>query len=213
MLRRMAADDPARIQDALKRALDVVGSAAGLLVLAPLIACVALAIRLTLGPPVLFRQERPGLHGRPFVLLKFRTMRQSHDAAGNALPDEDRLSRLGRLLRSTSLDELPTLWNVLRGQMSLVGPRPLLMEYLPLYSAEQRRRHDVRPGITGLVQVSGRNALTWTEKFDLDLQYVEKRSLLLDLRILAVTLTKVVTREGISQPGRATMDRFRGNGG
>jgi lipopolysaccharide/colanic/teichoic acid biosynthesis glycosyltransferase len=197
----------------IKRALDIVASAGGLVLLAPVMVGVALAVRLSLGSPILFRQARPGLHGRPFVLLKFRTMRQADDLAGNVLPDKDRLTRLGRFLRSTSLDELPSLWNVLRGEMSLVGPRPLLMEYLPLYNTDQLRRHDVRPGITGLVQVSGRNALTWNEKFDLDLQYVEERSLWLDLKIIGITLRKVVSREGVSQPGRATMDRFRGNDG
>jgi lipopolysaccharide/colanic/teichoic acid biosynthesis glycosyltransferase len=194
-----------------KRALDVAAAAAGLLLLSPVLAATALSVRLSIGSPVLFRQQRPGLHGRPFTLLKFRTMRDARDAAGDLLPDEARMSRLGRLLRSTSLDELPALWNVLRGEMSLVGPRPLLMEYLPLYTPEQARRHEVRPGITGWAQVNGRNAISWEEKFHLDVWYVDHRTLRLDLKILLLTLKKVFQRQGISQEGHATMAKFRGS--
>jgi lipopolysaccharide/colanic/teichoic acid biosynthesis glycosyltransferase len=196
--------------DRLKRVCDAGAAALGLVVLSPLLAAVALAVRLRLGAPVLFRQERPGLHGRPFVLVKFRTMRDATDAAGRPLPDERRLTPLGRWLRSTSLDELPELWNVLRGEMSLVGPRPLLMQYLPLYSPEQARRHEVRPGVTGWAQVNGRNALGWEERFALDVWYVDHRSLRLDLWILLLTLRKVLLREGISPAGQATMTRFDG---
>jgi lipopolysaccharide/colanic/teichoic acid biosynthesis glycosyltransferase len=191
--------------------LDVVGAVAGLVLLSPVLAATALAVRLRLGSPVLFRQERPGLHGRPFTMYKFRTMRDGVDAAGDPLPDEARLTPLGRFLRSTSLDELPELWSVLRGDMSLVGPRPLLMDYLPLYSAEQARRHEVRPGVTGWAQVNGRNALTWEEKFRLDVWYVDNQSFLLDLKIICLTLFKVIKSEGISQPGHATMERFMGS--
>lgn len=197
---------------AAKRLLDLALSVSALLVLSPVLACTALLVRLRLGSPVLFRQERPGLHGRPFLLMKFRTMRDAADARGEPLPDEQRLTAFGRRLRATSLDELPTLWNVVRGDMSLVGPRPLLMEYLPRYSPEQARRHGVRPGITGWAQVNGRNAVSWDEKFRLDVWYVEHRSLALDLRILWMTLRKVLVREGISHSGHATMEKFRGNG-
>lgn len=194
-----------------KRALDVVAATAGLAVTAPVLLAASIAIRASIGSPALFRQERPGLHGRPFTLLKLRTMRDAAGADGRPLPDAERLTTLGRVLRATSIDELPTLWNVLRGDMSLVGPRPLLMEYLPLYTDGQRRRHEVRPGITGWAQVNGRNALSWEEKFRLDLWYVENRSFLLDLRILMLTVVKVFRREGIAQPGHATMEPFRGN--
>lgn len=193
-----------------KRAFDVIVTLFGLLVLAPVIGVTALAIRLGIGRPVLFRQQRPGLHGRPFTILKFRTMRDAADAMGNPLPDAMRLTWLGRFLRSTSLDELPELWNVLHGEMSLVGPRPLLMEYLPLYTPEQARRHEVRPGVTGWAQVNGRNAIGWEEKFLADVWYVDNQSLWLDLRILLLTMKKVIVREGISQPGQATMERFTG---
>jgi lipopolysaccharide/colanic/teichoic acid biosynthesis glycosyltransferase len=198
--------------DVSKRILDATAAAVGLVVLAPVLAATALAVRVGIGSPVLFRQVRPGLHGRPFRMLKFRTMRDAADASGQPLPDAERLTRLGRFLRSTSLDELPELWNVLRGEMSLVGPRPLLMEYLPLYSPEQARRHEVRPGITGWAQVNGRNAIGWDERFRLDVWYVDHRSLRLDLRILLMTLKKVFAREGISQEGQATMERFAGAG-
>jgi len=174
------------------------------------IAVVALLVRLRIGRPVLFRQQRPGLHGQPFTVLKFRTMTDLRDHSGDLRPDDERLTRLGRFLRRASLDELPELANVLRGDMSMVGPRPLLMEYLPLYSPEQRRRHEVRPGITGWTQVNGRNALTWDEKLRLDVWYVDHRSVWLDLRILVRTLAVVVKRKGVSQPGVATAERFRG---
>jgi lipopolysaccharide/colanic/teichoic acid biosynthesis glycosyltransferase len=196
-----------------KRALDVAAAGAGLALLSPVLLGVSVAVRLSLGSPVLFRQTRPGLGGKPFEMLKFRTMRDAHDARGNPLPDAERLTPLGRFLRATSLDELPELVNVLRGEMSLVGPRPLLMEYLPLYTPEQARRHEVRPGITGWAQVNGRNALSWEEKFRLDVWYVDHRSFWLDLRILARTVAKVFAREGISQEGQATMERFRGRPG
>jgi lipopolysaccharide/colanic/teichoic acid biosynthesis glycosyltransferase len=195
-----------------KRLLDVVAALSALLFLAPVILIVGVAVRAALGPPVLFRQLRPGRSGRPFVLYKFRTMRDARGADGRELPDRDRLTRFGHWLRATSLDELPELYNVLRGDMSLVGPRPLLMEYLPLYSPEEARRHDVRPGLTGWAQVNGRNALTWDQKFALDVWYVDHQSFLLDVRILLMTLAKAVTREGIAHAGEATMTRFTGSG-
>lgn len=195
-----------------KRLLDVTAGSAALVVLAPVGLLVVAAVRLKLGSPVLFRQTRPGLHGEPFEMLKFRTMTNQRDKAGDLLPDEVRLTRFGRLLRSTSIDELPELVNIVRGEMSLVGPRPLLMEYLPLYDARQRRRHDVRPGLTGLAQVSGRNNVPWSEKFELDVQYVEKLSLKLDLWILWRTVLQVIRRSGITEDGSATMTRFSGQG-
>jgi sugar transferase EpsL len=197
----------------VKRLLDVVVAAIGLVLLSPLMAAVALLVRRRIGSPVFFVQERPGFGGRPFRIYKFRTMNEERDASGAPLPDERRLTPLGRLLRSTSLDELPELFNVLRGDMSLVGPRPLLMEYLALFTPEQARRHEVRPGITGWAQVNGRNAISWEEKFALDVWYVDNRSFLLDLKILARTAVKVLAREGIRQEGRATMERFTGSGG
>ena len=193
----------------MKRAFDLLVSLSLLVVLSPIVAAVALVVRLALGRPVLFRQQRPGLRGTPFTLYKFRTMRQATDATPR-VPDAERLTRLGIFLRSTSLDELPELWNVLRGDMSLVGPRPLLMEYLPLYTPEQARRHEVRPGITGWAQVNGRNAISWEEKFRLDVWYVDHHSLLLDLRVLGRTVRKVFARENISEPGRATVTFFKG---
>lgn len=192
----------------LKRGFDVVVSAVALLLLLPLIVIGGSATFLCMGPPVFFRQARPGLHGRPFQLFKLRTMRMSSPEA--PLDDEERLTVIGRLLRRTSVDEIPQLLNVLRGDMSLVGPRPLLMEYLPLYTARQRRRHEVRPGITGWAQVNGRNALTWPEKFELDVWYVDNRSFLLDVRILLRTARAVLSRRGISHDGDATMPRFTG---
>lgn len=195
----------------IKRLFDVVVSAMGLLLLSPIIAVVAWQVRRKLGSPVFFRQVRPGLNGKPFKMVKFRTMRDAVDAQGNPLPDSERLTPFGTFLRSTSLDELPELWNVLKGDMSLVGPRPLLMEYLPLYSAEQYRRHEVRPGVTGWAQVNGRNALSWEEKFKLDVWYVDNRSFWLDLKILLLTIKKVFIREGISGEGEATMSKFTGN--
>ncbi|GGR53899.1 UDP-phosphate galactose phosphotransferase [Deinococcus seoulensis] len=176
----------------------------------PMVALAAL-IRWKLGSPVLFRQQRPGRHGRPFVMYKFRSMSDQRGSDGQLLPDAQRLTRFGRFLRSTSLDELPGLLNVLRGDMSLVGPRPLLMEYLPLYSARQGRRHDVKPGLTGWAQVNGRNAISWEQKFELDVWYVEHRTLKLDLQIIAMTLQKVLKRDGISAQGEATMSRFQGS--
>jgi lipopolysaccharide/colanic/teichoic acid biosynthesis glycosyltransferase len=194
----------------LKRPLDTIISAAGLLSLSPFMLLMAALVRLKLGSPVLFRQQRPGYQGRPFTLLKLRTMTDARDAAGNLLPDADRLTRFGRWLRATSLDELPELWNVLRGQMSLVGPRPLLMAYLNRYTPRQMRRHEVRPGITGWAQVNGRNAITWDEKFALDVWYVDHLSLWLDLKIIMLTLVQVMRRRGISQAGYDTMPEFVG---
>ncbi len=194
-----------------KRLIDLVGAATGLVVLSPLLAVLALLVRLRLGSPVLFVQVRTGLHGRLFPIYKFRTMTDERDASGDLLPDERRLTAFGRLLRSTSLDELPELLNVCKGQMSLVGPRPLLPEYLDLYSERQRRRHQVRPGITGWCQVNGRNALSWDDKLELDVWYVEHLSLGLDLRILAATLRAVLAREGIHAEGEVSMPRFQGS--
>lgn len=194
----------------LKRASDLVGSSLALIFFALPIALVALVIRWKLGRPVLFTQRRPGLYGNPFTMYKFRTMTNQRDAIGSLLPDVDRLTSFGRFLRSSSLDELPELLNVLKGDMSLVGPRPLLMEYLDRYSPKQARRHEVRPGITGWAQVNGRNALTWEARFELDVWYVDHVSLWLDLKILALTVWRVLRREGISQEGQATMQEFRG---
>ena len=196
----------------IKRAFDVILSASGLIVLSPVILYVAWKISRKMGSPVLFRQVRPGIDGKPFEMVKFRTMKDAIDAQGNPLPDAERLTSFGQFLRSSSLDELPELWNVLKGDMSLVGPRPLLMEYLPLYSAEQYRRHDVRPGVTGWAQINGRNTLSWKDKFALDVWYVDNRSLWLDIKILFLTIKKVVVRDGISADGEATMSRFEGNG-
>lgn len=197
-----------RPYDHVKRALDLTLASAALVVTLPVQAVVAVAVRRDLGAPVLFRQPRPGKDGKVFELVKFRSMRAP---APGRESDADRLTSLGRVLRATSLDELPTLWNVVRGDMSLVGPRPLLVEYLPLYTSEQARRHEVRPGVTGLAQVSGRNALSWEAKFTKDVEYVDRRSLGLDLSILWRTVRSVVRREGISAEGEATMDRFTGS--
>lgn len=197
----------------LKRAFDIVVAAALLVVLAPLMAMIALAVRIGLGQPVIFVQESPGKGGRVFRLYKFRTMRDARGPDGTPLPDAERLTGLGRFLRASSLDELPELWNVLRGDMSLVGPRPLLVEYLDRYSPRQARRHEVRPGITGLAQVSGRNALGWDERLELDVRYVDERTFWLDLRILLLTLGTVVRREGIASDGHATMPEFTGDDG
>ncbi len=199
-----------KAQLAAKRLLDILSSVVLLVVLSPLLGFVCLLIRLGMGPPVFFLQQRPGLHGKPFTLVKFRTMTDARDAEGKLLPDEQRLTRLGAFLRSTSLDELPELWNVLKGDMSLVGPRPLLMQYLERYTPEQARRHEVKPGLTGWAQVNGRNALTWEERFRLDVDYVDQWSLWFDLRILGLTALKVLKREGISEPGQATMSEFMG---
>jgi len=195
----------------IKRLFDLFASFFGLLVLSPVIAIVAFKIRKNLGSPVLFRQVRPGKGGKPFQMVKFRTMRDAVDAYGNPLPDSERLTPFGNWLRSTSLDELPELWNVLKGDMSLVGPRPLLMEYLPLYSGEQYRRHGVRPGVTGWAQVNGRNAISWEEKFKLDVWYVDNQSLWLDIKIIWLTVKKVLIRDGISAEGEATMSKFTGS--
>ena len=195
----------------LTRTFDVLASAAGLLVLAPVLAGAAICVRLSMGSPVLFRQTRIGYKGRSFTLLKFRTMRDSHGPDGLPLPDADRVTPVGDFLRRSSLDELPQLWNVLRGDMSLVGPRPLLPAYLPLYSDEQARRHDVKPGITGWAQVNGRNALSWSEKFRLDVWYVDNQSIWVDLRILLLTVKKVILGDGVNQGERVTMEPFRGN--
>ena len=195
----------------MKRLFDILASGISLLILAVPLAVLAWLVRRKLGSPVLFTQVRPGLHGRPFRIFKFRTMSDEHDASGALLPDMQRLTPFGRFLRSSSLDELPELWNVLRGEMSLVGPRPLLMEYLPLYSPEQARRHAVRPGITGWAQVNGRNAISWEDKFKLDVWYVDNPSIGLDIKILWFTAKKVVMRDGISAPGEATMATFTGS--
>lgn len=195
----------------MKRLMDICGAAWALVVLSPVLLAVMLSIRLRLGRFVFFKQDRPGCNGVSFKLIKFRTMRDAHDADGELLPDAERITKLGRVLRSTSLDELPELWNVLKGDMSLVGPRPLLMEYLPLYSSEQARRHEVRPGITGWAQVNGRNAISWEEKFGLDVWYVDHQSLWLDIRILFLTVLKVFERDGISGDGHVTMSRFTGS--
>ena len=194
----------------MKRLFDLLASAIGLLLLAVPLALLAWQVRRKLGSPVLFCQVRPGLHGRPFTMVKFRTMTDERGPDGALLPDAQRLTPFGRFLRASSLDELPELWNVLKGEMSLVGPRPLLMEYLPLYTPEQARRHEVRPGITGWAQVNGRNAISWADKFALDVWYVDHRSMWLDVRILWLTVRKVMYREGITAEGDATMPRFRG---
>ena len=194
----------------MKRLIDILGAGLGLLVLSPVLVLLILLVRRRMGPTAIFAQSRAGWDGRPFTLYKFRSMTDARDADGNLLPDAERLTPLGRFLRRTSLDELPQLWNVLRGDMSLVGPRPLLLQYVPLYNARQRRRLEVRPGITGWAQVNGRNALSWPEKFELDVWYVENRSLRLDVKILLMTVKKILTREGISAPGEATMPPFRG---
>lgn len=192
----------------MKRPFDIVVAVLAIAILSPLILCIAAAVRIVLGKPVLFTQVRPGRWGKPFTVIKFRTMRNACDHNGEALPDEHRVTRFGMFLRSSSLDELPELWNVLTGEMSLVGPRPLLMEYLPLYSPHQARRHDVRPGMTGWAQINGRNAITWNEKFDLDVWYVDNQSFLLDLKILMMTIVKVFRRDGITAADNVTMPKF-----
>jgi lipopolysaccharide/colanic/teichoic acid biosynthesis glycosyltransferase len=202
---------PHRPYDTAKRAIDLVVGSLALLASAPVQAVLAVLVRHKLGSPVLFRQKRPGKDEQIFELVKFRTMREPDPAAG-LVTDADRITPFGSFLRSTSLDELPTLWNVVKGDMSLVGPRPLLVQYLDRYSPAQRRRHDVRPGLTGLAQVNGRNALSWDEKFAIDLDYVEKRSLRLDLKIIVATVAKVATRHGIAADGEATMSEFMGQG-
>ena len=194
----------------LKRFFDITAASAALVVLAPVYIVTAYKVKENLGSPVLFRQTRPGLHGVPFEMIKFRSMKDAIDNDGNPLPDSERLTDFGKALRNTSLDELPGLWNVIKGDMSLVGPRPLLMEYLPLYSEEQKRRHLMRPGITGYAQVNGRNSVAWEERFKLDTWYVDNHSLLLDIKILLKTVKKVFIKEGISEDGEATMSHFKG---
>jgi lipopolysaccharide/colanic/teichoic acid biosynthesis glycosyltransferase len=194
-----------------KRIMDLALAGLGCIVSSPLLLALVLVVRSKLGSPVLFRQKRPGLHGKPFELLKFRTMTDARDAADNLLPDGDRLTRVGRWLRATSLDELPELWNVLKGEMSLVGPRPLLVEYLDRYTPEQARRHEVKPGITGWAQINGRNAITWEAKFKLDVWYVDHHTLWLDIRILLITIGQVLRRFGVNAPDHATVPGFAGN--
>ncbi|EGR0055355.1 sugar transferase [Vibrio vulnificus] len=194
----------------MKRLFDFLVSLTALILLSPIIALVAWKIRKNLGSPVLFRQTRPGLNGKPFEMVKFRTMKDAVDAQGNPLPDSERMTPFGDKLRNSSLDELPELWNVLKGEMSLVGPRPLLMQYLPLYSQEQARRHEVRPGVTGWAQINGRNAISWEEKFKLDVWYVDNRSFWLDIKILLLTVKKVFVKEGISADGHVTIAPFTG---
>jgi lipopolysaccharide/colanic/teichoic acid biosynthesis glycosyltransferase len=195
----------------LKRVLDVVIASTALLVLSPLYFYVLYKVRKNLGSPVLFRQVRPGLHGKPFEMIKFRSMKDAVDAQGNPLPDSERLTPFGKMLRSSSLDEMPELWNVIKGDMSIVGPRPLLTEYLPLYNEEQAKRHNVRPGMTGHAQVNGRNAISWEEKFKLDTWYVENQSVWLDFKIMLKTVKKVIAKDDISAEGEATMTRFTGS--
>ena len=194
----------------LKRVLDIVIASSALVLLSPVYALVAYKVRKNLGSPVLFRQVRPGLAGKPFEMIKFRSMKDAVDAKGNPLPDSERLTPFGQMLRSSSLDEMPELWNVIKGEMSIVGPRPLLMEYLPLYNSEQAKRHHVRPGITGYAQVNGRNAISWEKKFELDTWYVENQSLWLDFKIMLKTVQKVLSKDDISAEGEATMSKFTG---
>ena len=194
----------------LKRFLDIIIASIALILLSPLYAFVAYKVKKNLGSPVLFRQVRPGLHGKPFEMIKFRTMKDAVDEQGNPLPDSERLTAFGQMLRSTSLDEMPELWNVIKGDMSIVGPRPLLMEYLPLYNAEQAKRHNVRPGMTGHAQVNGRNAISWEEKFKLDTWYVENQSIWLDFKIMLKTVKKVIAKDDINEAGEVTMTKFTG---
>ena len=194
----------------LKRLLDIVIASSALVLLSPVYAFVAYKVRKNLGSPVLFRQVRPGLNGKPFEMIKFRSMKDAVDPQGDSLPDSERLTPFGQMLRSSSLDEMPELWNVIKGEMSIVGPRPLLMEYLPLYNEQQAKRHNVRPGITGYAQVNGRNAISWEKKFELDTWYVENRSLWLDFKIMLKTVQKVLSKDDISAEGEATMSKFTG---
>jgi|TARA_Y100000296_G_scaffold68984_1_gene82475 lipopolysaccharide/colanic/teichoic acid biosynthesis glycosyltransferase len=194
----------------LKRLFDVTAAFVGLLLLSPVILIVAWQVRRKLGSPVFFRQTRPGLNGKPFEMVKFRTMLDAHDENGNPLPDSERMTPFGRFLRSTSLDELPELWNVLKGDMSLVGPRPLAMAYLPLYSAEQARRHEVKPGVTGWAQINGRNSITWKKKFEMDVWYVDNQSLMLDIKILLLTVKKVLARSDVQEGGQDQVESFNG---
>ncbi|EXB45645.1 sugar transferase [Acinetobacter sp. 1000160] len=194
----------------MKRLLDIIIASTALVLLSPLYVYVAYKVKKNLGSPVLFRQVRPGLHGKPFEMIKFRTMKDAIDEQGNSLPDSERLTPFGKMLRSSSLDEMPELWNVIKGDMSIVGPRPLLMEYLPLYNKEQSKRHEVRPGMTGHAQVNGRNAISWEQKFKLDTWYVENRSLWLDFKIMLQTVKKVIAKDDINEAGEATMTKFTG---
>jgi len=195
----------------IKRLLDIIGALLGLLLLSPILIFLIWRIGKDMGKPVFFRQTRPGRNAKPFEMIKFRSMRNAIDEAGHPLPDSERITALGQKLRSSSLDEIPELWNVVKGDMSLVGPRPLLMDYIPLYTPEQARRMALRPGITGWAQVNGRNAISWEEKFELDVFYVENQTIWLDLKILWMTITKVILREGISAVGDVTMPRFKGS--
>ena len=195
----------------MKRLFDLIASSAALILLSPIIILLFIKVRKNLGTPAIFSQTRPGLNGKPFRMFKFRSMRDAFDEEGNPLPDAERITDFGLKLRNSSLDELPELWNVLKGDMSLVGPRPLLMDYLPLYNTEQARRHEVRPGITGWAQINGRNAISWGEKFKLDVWYVDNRSLWLDLKVLFLTVKKVLVKDGISAEGHVTVEPFRGN--
>lgn len=194
----------------LKRLLDIIIATTALIILSPLYVIVAYKVKKNLGSPVLFRQVRPGLYGKPFEMIKFRTMKDAVDAQGNPLPDSERLTPFGKMLRATSLDEMPELWNVIKGDMSIVGPRPLLMEYLPLYNEQQAKRHNVRPGMTGYAQVNGRNAISWEQKFELDTWYVENQSLWLDFKIMLKTVKKVIAKDDINAEGEATMSKFTG---
>ncbi|WP_160243645.1 sugar transferase [Acinetobacter indicus] len=195
----------------IKRLLDIIIASSALIILSPLYLYVAYKVRKNMGSPVIFRQVRPGLHGKPFEMIKFRTMTDERDAQGNLLSNEERLPKFGKMLRATSLDEMPELWNVIKGDMSIVGPRPLLMDYLPLYNEEQAKRHHVRPGMTGYAQVNGRNSISWEEKFKLDTWYVENQSIWLDFKIMFQTVKKVLVKEGINQSEEVTMTRFTGN--
>ena len=195
----------------LKRLFDLVIAVPSVIIFLPVIVLIGLLVRMRIGSPVFFCQVRPGLHGMPFVIYKFRTMMDERDRNGNMLPDGERLTRLGRFLRKTSMDELPELFNVIKGDMSIVGPRPLLMQYLDRYTPEQARRHEVKPGITGWAQVNGRNAISWEDKFKLDVWYVDNMSLGLDMKIIAMTIWKILKREGINQPGHATAEKFKGS--
>ncbi|NOH46595.1 sugar transferase [Vibrio rotiferianus] len=195
----------------MKRLFDLIASSAALILLSPIIILLFIKVRKNLGTPAIFSQTRPGLNGKPFRMFKFRSMRDAFDEEGNPLPDAERITDFGLKLRNSSLDELPELWNVLKGDMSLVGPRPLLMDYLPLYNAEQARRHEVRPGITGWAQINGRNTISWSEKFKLDVWYVDNKSLWLDLKVLFLTVKKVLVKDGISAEGHVTVEPFRGN--
>lgn len=195
----------------MKRLLDIIIASIALILLSPLYIYVAYKVRKNLGSPVIFRQVRPGLNGKPFEMIKFRTMTDERDSEGNLLPNEQRLPKFGKTLRATSLDEMPELWNVIKGDMSIVGPRPLLMEYLPLYNEEQAKRHNVRPGMTGHAQVNGRNAISWEKKFELDVWYVDNQSIWLDFKIMLQTVKKVLIKEGINQSEEVTMTKFTGN--